>query len=39
MCVPVIAGLTEVQVHGLREVFGLFDPEGWGAFGQFSKWP
>ncbi|CAL1154689.1 unnamed protein product [Cladocopium goreaui] len=30
VCVPMIAGLTEQQVQGLREVFSLFDPEGSG---------
>mmetsp|Transcript_19374 Transcript_19374/g.43871 ORF Transcript_19374/g.43871 Transcript_19374/m.43871 type:complete len:236 (-) Transcript_19374:17-724(-) len=28
--VPIRAGLTETQVQGLREAFGLFDPEGSG---------
>ncbi|CAK9113369.1 unnamed protein product, partial [Durusdinium trenchii] len=30
VCVPMIPGMTEQQVQGLREVFGLFDPEGSG---------
>ncbi|CAJ1411012.1 unnamed protein product, partial [Effrenium voratum] len=30
VCVPIKAGLTEQQVQGLREVFGLFDPEASG---------
>eukprot|EP00930_Biecheleria_cincta_P057078 TRINITY_DN43071_c0_g1_i1.p1 TRINITY_DN43071_c0_g1~~TRINITY_DN43071_c0_g1_i1.p1 ORF type:complete len:243 (-),score=55.94 TRINITY_DN43071_c0_g1_i1:72-800(-) len=30
VCVPVRAGLCEQQVQGLREIFGLFDPEASG---------